>query len=101
MKRRAKPLFLFYGCALAFAACTNSSLMLCGHDADGAAGYPANSGRWIGGMVHELGHAFGLPDATSDDGTCMSAALYNYPNCTFTQSQKDSMLNGPMASFLK
>jgi len=21
--------------------------------------------RWYGGVVHELGHAFGLPDATS------------------------------------
>ncbi len=45
-------------------------------------------------MVHEVGHAFGLPDSTSTDGTCMSASFYGWPNCTFTQSQKDQMLNG-------
>jgi hypothetical protein len=66
--------------------------------------------RWCGGMVHELGHAFGLPDftstdgtstdGTSTDGTCMSASLYDYPNCTFSQAQKDGVLNGPYGSFL-
>jgi hypothetical protein len=51
-------------------------------------------------MVHELGHAFGLPDATSTDGTCMSASLYSYPNCIFNQTQKTRMLTGPFAGFL-
>jgi hypothetical protein len=69
-------------------------VLLCGHDADGGAAYPTNKARWIGGMVHELGHAFGLPDSTSTDGTCMSASFYGWPNCTFTQAQKDKMLNG-------
>jgi hypothetical protein len=73
---------------------TGGWVLLCGHDADGGAGYPTNKARWVGGMVHELGHAFGLPDSTSTDGTCMSASFYGWPNCTFTQSQKDAMLNG-------
>ena len=75
-------------------------VLLSGHDADGAAGINGPLNRWYGGMVHELGHAFGLPDATSTDGTCMSASLYSYPNCTFNQTQKTRMLTGPFASFL-
>jgi|GEM_PF-6550027 len=75
-------------------------VLLSGHDADGAAGKGGAMNRWYGGMVHELGHAFGLPDATSTDGTCMSASLYDYPNCTFNQTQKDGILNGPYGSFL-
>jgi hypothetical protein len=75
-------------------------VMLSGHDADGAAGYPANSNRWVGGMVHELGHAFQLPDSSSTDGTCMSASFYQYPNCVFTQNQKDRIFNGAYGSFL-
>ncbi|MEU8609533.1 cellulose-binding domain-containing protein [Actinoplanes sp. NPDC048791] len=78
----------------------NGWVLLSGHDADGAAGVNGPINRWYGGMVHELGHAFGLPDATSTDGTCMSASLYDYPNCTFSQSQKNGILNGPFASFL-
>lgn len=75
-------------------------VLLPGHDADGAAGYPANTSRWVGGMVHELGHAFGLPDSTSTDGTCMSASFYEFPNCTFTDSQKNGILTGSYGSFL-
>jgi hypothetical protein len=75
-------------------------VLLSGHDADGGAGINGPINRWYGGMVHELGHAFGLPDATSTDGTCMSASLYDYPNCTFNQTQKNGILNGPYASFL-
>jgi hypothetical protein len=75
-------------------------VLLSGHDADGAAGINGPINRWYGGMVHELGHAFGLPDATSTDGTCMSASLYDYPNCVFNQTQKNGILNGPYASFL-
>ena len=55
-------------------------------------------------MVHELGHAFGLPDSTSTstltDGTPMSASFYDYPNTHFNQSQKNQILNGPYGSFL-
>ncbi|RSM74119.1 cellulose-binding protein [Actinoplanes sp. ATCC 53533] len=75
-------------------------VLLSGHDADGAAGKTEPMPRWYGGMVHELGHAFGLPDATSTDGTCMSASFYGYPNCTFNQTQKNGILNGPYGSFL-
>ena len=56
--------------------------------------------RWYGGMVHELGHAFGLPDPSSTDGTPMSASFYDYPNTHFSQSQKNQILAGPYGSFL-
>ncbi|MDX3224914.1 hypothetical protein [Streptomyces sp. ME19-01-6] len=75
-------------------------VILSGHDADGAAGTNGNMNRWYGGMVHELGHAFGLPDSTSTDGTPMSASFYNYPNCHFSQAQKNGIRNGPYGSFL-
>jgi len=75
-------------------------VILCQHDADGAAGLGGPMNRWYGGMVHELGHAFGLPDSTSTDGTPMSASFYNYPNTHFSQSQKNGILNGPYGSFL-
>ncbi|WP_329213650.1 RICIN domain-containing protein [Streptomyces sp. NBC_01485] len=76
-------------------------VILSGHDADGAAGTsgePMN--RWYGGMVHELGHSFGLPDSSSTDGTPMSASFYDYPNTHFSQSQKNQILNGPYGGFL-
>lgn len=75
-------------------------VLLSGHDADGGAGINGPMNRWYGGMVHELGHAFGLPDSTSTDGTCMSGSFYEYPNCIFTQTQKNGILNGPYGSFL-
>jgi hypothetical protein len=75
-------------------------VLLSGHDADGAAGRGGDMNRWYGGMVHELGHAFGLPDSSSTDGTCMSATFYSYPNCVFSQAQKNGMLNGPYANYL-
>ncbi len=79
----------------------NGWVILCQHDADGAAGVGGGSmNRWYGGMVHELGHAFGLPDSTYTDGTPMSASFYNYPNTHFNQSQKTAILNGPYGSFL-
>ena len=74
-------------------------VILSGHDADGAAGIGGNMNRWYGGMVHELGHAFGLPDSTSTDGTPMSASFYSYPNTHFSQAQKNQILAGPYASF--
>ena len=75
-------------------------VILCQHDADGAAGIGGTLNRWYGGMVHEMGHAFGLPDSASTDGTPMSASLYDYPNTHFSQSQKNSILNGPRAGWL-
>ncbi|RAO25201.1 Cellulase [Micromonospora noduli] len=78
----------------------NGWVILCQHDADGAAGVNGPMNRWYGGMVHELGHALGLPDSTSTDGTPMSASFYNYPNTHFSQAQKSRILSGPYASFL-
>ncbi|KRD20925.1 MULTISPECIES: RICIN domain-containing protein [unclassified Streptomyces] len=76
-------------------------VVLSGHDADGAAGTSGQSmNRWYGGMVHELGHAFGLPDSSSTDGTPMSASFYDYPDTHFSQSQKNQILGGPYGSFL-
>jgi hypothetical protein len=75
-------------------------VILCQHDADGAAGIGGTMNRWYGGMVHELGHAFGLPDSSSTDGTPMSASFYDYPNTHFNQSQKNSILNGGQRTFL-
>jgi hypothetical protein len=67
-------------------------VLLCKHDADGAKGYPKDTARWCGGMCHELGHCFGLPDASHDDGTVMSADFYHWPvNCVFTASQTSTM----------
>jgi hypothetical protein len=78
----------------------NGWVILSGHDADGAAGINGPMNRWYGGMVHELGHAFGLPDSASTDGTPMSASFYNYPNTHFSAAQKAQILNGPYGSFL-
>ena len=75
-------------------------VILSGHDADGAAGINGPMNRWYGGMVHELGHAFGLPDSTSTDGTPMSASFYDYPNCHFSQRQKDGIRGGRYGGFL-
>jgi hypothetical protein len=79
----------------------NGWVVLCQHDADGAATASGQAmNRWYGGMVHELGHAVGLPDSTSTDGTPMSASFYDYPNTHFSQSQKNAILNGPYGNFL-
>jgi hypothetical protein len=75
-------------------------VILSGHDADGAAGINGDMNRWYGGMVHELGHAFGLPDSTSTDGTPMSASFYDYPNCHFNDEQKNGIMSGQYGSFL-
>ncbi len=64
------------------------------HDADGASGYSVDKARrWVGGMCHELGHCFGLPDAKSNDGTIMSAAMYNWPNCTIMPAMVTTFQN--------
>ncbi|SDT19726.1 cellulose binding domain-containing protein [Actinoplanes derwentensis] len=75
-------------------------VVLSGHDADGAAGINGPMNRWYGGMVHELGHAFGLPDSTSTDGTPMSGSFYDYPNTHFSQAQKNAILSGPYGGLL-
>lgn len=74
--------------------------ILSGHDADGAAGLGGDMNRWYGGMVHEMGHALGLPDSSFTDGTPMSASFYSYPDCHFNDQQKNGIRNGPYGSFL-
>ncbi|MFF3851101.1 hypothetical protein [Streptomyces sp. NPDC002328] len=51
-------------------------------------------------MVHELGHALGLPDSTSTDGTPMSGSFNNYPDWHFSQQQKGRIRDGSYRSFL-
>lgn len=78
----------------------NGWVILSQHDADGAAGIGGDMNRWYGGMAHELGHALGLPDSTSTDGTPMSGSFYGYPNTHFSEAQKNGILNGPYGKFL-
>ncbi|HET9654051.1 MAG TPA: cellulose-binding domain-containing protein [Kineosporiaceae bacterium] len=78
----------------------NGWVVLSQHDADGAAGLNGDLNRWYGGMVHEMGHALGLPDSPHIDGTPMSASFYVYPDTHFNQQQKQALLTGPWASFL-
>lgn len=70
------------------------NVSLTSHDADGAAGKRSEPmSRWYGGMVHEMGHLFGLPDSPGDDPTPMSADFYNYPDTHFSQAYKNQILN--------
>lgn len=77
----------------------NGWVTLTKHDADGAAGNRTEPmSRWYGGMVHEMGHMFTLPDSSSTDGTPMSASFYDYPNCHFSAAQKNTILNASQNS---
>ncbi|MDQ7908236.1 cellulose-binding domain-containing protein [Phytohabitans sp. ZYX-F-186] len=103
--RAPDPRWINVGEISAEASCSGGGggggwVILSGHDADGGAGINGPMNRWYGGMVHELGHAFGLPDSTSTDGTPMSASFYDYPNTHFSQAQKDRILSGPYGAFL-
>ena len=56
--------------------------------------------RWIGGLGHELGHAFGLPhppDKVRDADAIMWAGFYGkYPApCYLTESDKKTLLQSP------
>jgi hypothetical protein len=56
--------------------------------------------RWIGGLGHELGHAFGLPhppDTVRDGDAIMWAGFYGkYPDpCYLTESDKRILLQSP------
>ena len=73
----------------------NGWVCLTKHDLDGAAGINGDMNRWYGGMIHELGHAFGLDDSTSTDGTPLSASFYSYPNCHLNDAQKKALLADP------
>ena len=62
------------------------------HDVDGIEAGERNVNRFWGGMAHELGHAFDLPDADGDDGTIMSGALYAYPDADLPEALESAML---------
>ena len=58
-------------------------------------------GRWIGGLGHELGHAFGLPHPPGcDQGNCSEFAAHSlmylgyidYPNTYFLDDDKSALL---------
>jgi hypothetical protein len=56
--------------------------------------------RWVGGLGHELGHAFGLPhpaDTTRDADALMWAGFYDqYPDKTYlTEPDKKILLRSP------
>jgi hypothetical protein len=58
------------------------------------------AGKYPGGSTgadgHALGHAFGLPEpATETSNGIMSLGYPNYPNCVFTQAEKDSLNKSP------
>lgn len=71
--------------------------------------YPWPINRWIGGLGHELGHAFGLPHPPGcDDGdktkTCDGNALMwtgyaSYPNTYLTDAAKNTLLTSPFFIF--
>lgn len=47
-------------------------------------------GSWMGADAHALGHAFGLPEpSTETSNGVMSLGWPNYPNCVFTQNEKN------------
>jgi predicted Zn-dependent protease len=63
--------------------------------------------RFVGGLGHELGHAFGLPhpsgcessDVDCDYSSIMWTGFYDYPNCYFSQTEKQSLLKNPFIQY--
>jgi len=51
----------------------------------------------IGASGHALGHAFGLPEpgGIENSQAIMSSGYPHYPNCNFTQAEKDSLSATP------
>ena len=55
-----------------------------------------NPDSWIGAAGHALGHAFGLPEHSTESSIeIMSAGFPKYPHCIFTQAEKDSLNASP------
>jgi hypothetical protein len=65
--------------------------------------YPYPPNRWIGGLGHELGHAFGLPHppgCETGDKSCDSSALMwvgyaSYPNTHLRDEEKATLIKSP------
>lgn len=61
--------------------------------------------RWIGGLGHEVGHAFGLPhpaacedndpNTVCPDGALMWTGYATYPNAFLLQSDRDALARSP------
>lgn len=62
--------------------------------------------RYVGGLGHELGHAFGLPHPpgcddrlpTCDYGALMFTGYIDYPNTYFSESEKTILRSSPFIS---
>jgi hypothetical protein len=70
-------------------------VQICPTDSTQDAGYC----RWVGGLGHELGHAFGLPhppECESNSASCPSTALMwlgyiSYPNAQLTDGDRTKL----------
>lgn len=56
--------------------------------------------RWRGGLGHEMGHAFGLPEGPTTVGTdgydgIMAVGLYKYPKTHLTETEKALLRKSP------
>ncbi|MBZ0154699.1 MAG: hypothetical protein K8I29_00605 [Alphaproteobacteria bacterium] len=76
-----------------------SVAVLPAHDVQGIGGKDPqqNICRWVGGLGHELGHAFGLPhpDPATDYFALMYGGYLSYPNAYLTGTDKSSLGNSP------
>jgi hypothetical protein len=65
-----------------------------------------SSCRYIGGLGHELGHAFGVPHppgcdpytSSCDDNSIMWTGYTFYPYCYFSENEKNILVNSPFIS---
>lgn len=76
-----------------------SVAVLPAHDVQGIAGKDPRQSicRWVGGLGHELGHAFGLPhpDPVTDYFALLYGGYLFYPSTYLTGTDKSSLENSP------